>query len=110
MLFEATRDERYLAIARRRYGAVRHYFLDRRKQLYSVYVFDDGRRCTQVPQRFFASVNGNMIWNGVHLARLAGATAYRAQALATAHAVERYLNDGNGVFADLQAETIWRNH
>ncbi len=29
------------------------------------YVFDNGAHCAQLPHRFFASGNGNMIWNGV---------------------------------------------
>ena len=72
--------------------------------LYSVYVFDDGQRCTQVPHRFFASVNGDMIWSGFQLARITGETRYLNEALATARAVDRYLSDPAGVFADLQAE------
>lgn len=104
LLYEATHRRRYLTIARERYAAVRRYFLDARLPLYSVYVFDDGVHCRQAPRRFFASVNGNMIWNGLRLARATGDERYRAQALATAHAVVRDLSDGNGVFADLQAE------
>lgn len=104
LLFEATGEARYLAIARERYEAARRYFLDPRVALYSVYVFDDGAQCRQASHRYFASVNGNMIWNGLHLARLSGVDTYRTQALATARAVERYLSDANGVFADLQAE------
>jgi hypothetical protein len=104
LLFEATRQTRYLAIARERYEAVRRYFLDSEIPLYSVYVFDDGKQCRQASHRYFASVNGNMIWNGLHLARLSGVDSYRTQALATARAVERYLSDANGVFTDLQAE------
>jgi hypothetical protein len=104
LLFEATGERRYLTIARKRYRAVRRYFLDGRLPLYTVYVFDDGRSCRQAPGRYFASVNGNMIWNGLRLARLTGLSAYRTQALATARAVVRDLADPNGVFTDLQAE------
>jgi len=103
-LYDATHERAYLDVAVRRYAAIRHYFLASDVPLYSVYVFDDGRTCVQVPHRFFASVNGNMIWNGVRLAELTGDDAYRTQALATAHAVETVLADGDGVFADLQAE------
>jgi hypothetical protein len=104
LLFEQTRDRRYLAIARKRYAAVRHYFLDKHVPLYSVYVFDDGTHCRQMPHRYFASVNGNMIWIGLRLARVTGVETYRDQAIATAHAVATDLADPNGVFADLQAE------
>jgi hypothetical protein len=104
LLYRATHDRRYLKIARIRYHAARRYFLDARLPLYSVYVFDDGTHCRQEPHRFFASVNGNMIWNGLELARVTGDARYRTQAIATAKAVERYLSDPNGIFADLQAE------
>jgi hypothetical protein len=104
LLYRATRLPEYLAAARAHYGAVRAYFLDRDAQLYSVYVFDDGTSCHQLPHRFFASVNGNMIWNGVELFRDTGVRSYRDQAIATAKAVDRDLSDGRGIFADLQAE------
>jgi hypothetical protein len=104
LLYRETRRAAYLAAARRHYASVRRYFLDPRVPLYSVYVFDDGRRCTQLPHRFFASVNGDMIWSGLELSRLTGRKAYRAQAVATAKAVDRLLSDPRGVFADLQAE------
>ncbi len=103
LLFENTHDARYLKIARTRYRAIRRYFLDARS-LYSVYVFDDGRHCTQVPQRYFASVNGNMIWNGISLYYVTGERAYRDEAFATARAIARDLADPSGVFTDLQAE------
>ena len=104
LLYGATHQKNYLAIAKRRYGAIRHYYLDAALPLYSVYVFDDGHHCVQVPHRFFASVNGNMIWNGERLYHETGIANYRADALATAHGVDRYLSDGAGVFSDLQAE------
>ncbi len=104
LLYAATHDKNYLAVAIRRYGAIRRYFLDSELPLYSVYVFDDGRNCVQVPHRFFASVNGNMIWNGERLYRATRRAQYRTEALATAHAVDRYLSDSAGVFSDLQAE------
>jgi glycosyl hydrolase family 76 len=104
LLYRATRDSRYLESAIRTYASARTYFLDRRVPLYSVYVFDDGSRCTQVPHRFFASVNGDMIWSGYHLAAITGRRAYLDQAVATARAVDRHLSDPDGVFADLQAE------
>ena len=104
LLYAATHDRHYLAIAERRYASIRRYFLDPVLPLYSVYVFDDGRECVQVPHRFFASVNGNMIWNGERLYAVTGRAHYRAEALATAGAVDSDLSDGAGVFSDLQAE------
>ncbi|GAC1307590.1 MAG: hypothetical protein NVS2B3_02490 [Vulcanimicrobiaceae bacterium] len=104
LLYAATHERRYLTIARTRYAAVRRYFLDARVPLYSVYVFDDGSRCRQAPHRYFASVNGNMIWNGLALARATGDGRYRAHAYATARAVVRDLSDPSGIFTDLQAE------
>jgi hypothetical protein len=56
-----------------------------------------------VPGRFFASVNGNMIWNGMALAAATGNEQYLADAVQTAEAVSA-LSDDRGVFADLQAE------
>lgn len=61
LLHGETGEARYLADARLRYDAVRRHYLDPQVPLYSVYVFDDGARCTQVPHRFYASVNGLMI-------------------------------------------------
>jgi hypothetical protein len=104
LLYRATKSAAYLDSAVRRYAAVRKHFLDPNVRLYSVYVFDDGKRCTQVPHRFFASVNGDMIWSGYELSRVTHDTRYRTDALATADAVERRLADPSGVFADLQAE------
>lgn len=104
LLFRATGKRAYLASARRRYEAVRAYFLDPAVPLYTVYVFDDGVTCTQLPHRFFASVNGDMIWSGLELSRVTRDRRYLAEALATARAVDRHLADGRGVFADLQAE------
>jgi hypothetical protein len=104
LLYGVTRNRTYLAIARKRYAAVRRYFLDPHVALYSVYVFDDGIHCRQAPHRYFASVNGNMIWDGLRLARITGNARYRAQALATARAIVADLSDSNGIFTDLQAE------
>jgi hypothetical protein len=104
LLYRATKTPAYLDSAVRRYAAARAYFLDPALPLYSVYVFDDGKACTQVPHRFFASVNGDMIWNGFELSRAAHDARYLAEATATARAVDRYLSDPAGVFADLQAE------
>jgi hypothetical protein len=104
LLYQATGDSTYLTSAVRRYAAVRRWFLDPRVPLYSVYVFDDGTRCTQLPHRFFASVNGDMIWSGYELSALTGRRDYLAQALASAKAVASLLADPEGIFADLQAE------
>jgi hypothetical protein len=104
LLYTYTHDRGYLALAIRNYGVIRRYFLDPRVPLYSVYVFDDGTRCTQLPHRFFASVNGDMIWSGLSLAAFTGKPEYRTQAIATARAVDELLSDDAGVFADLQAE------
>ncbi|MBV8480665.1 MAG: hypothetical protein JOY72_10220, partial [Actinobacteria bacterium] len=100
----ATHDQSYLAKAEDGYAASRAYFLDPSAPLYTVYVFDDGATCTQVPHRFFASVNGDMIWSGYELYRDTGAQTYLRESIATARAVARDLNDPRGVFADLQAE------
>ncbi|MDE2573607.1 MAG: hypothetical protein KGM44_13920 [bacterium] len=104
LLYRATHERGYLETAVARYAAARTYFLDPRVPLYTAYVFDDGVRCRQLPRRLFASVNGDMIWNGIQLAHLTGQRRYAAQAIATARAVDRYLSDPRGIFADLQAE------
>lgn len=104
LLYEVTHDARYLDEAKARYAAVRAHFLEPAAPLYSVYVFDDGTSCRRLPHRFFASVNGDMIWNGLELSRLTGRHAYLDDALATARAVSSRLSDPAGVFADLQAE------
>lgn len=103
LLYEATHEQRYLASASRRYAAIRWYFMDPKVPLYSVYVFDNGKTCEQVPHRFFASVNGDMIWNGLHLYRATHHVTYLQQSLATARAVDEHLSDPRGIFADLQA-------
>lgn len=104
LLYEATRDRTYLRKATSQYAAVRRYFLDPDVPLYSVYVYDDGRRCKQLSHRFFASVNGDMMWSGLELAKITRSVRYRDDAVATAKAVDQYLSDARHVFADLQAE------
>ena len=104
LLYGFTKNVSYLNKARAEYAAVRHYFLDPNLPLYTVYVFDNGTSCSQAPGRFFASVNGNMIGNGLWLAQYTGDTTYSDDALATAQAVTNDLSDANGVFADMQAE------
>ena len=92
LLYRATHDQRYLDDARARYTADRTYFLDPQVPLYSVHLTDDGESCVQVPHRFFASVNGDMIWNGIELWRVTGQTHYYDEA------------DARGIFADVQGE------
>jgi hypothetical protein len=104
LLHHSTGVSSYLTRAAAKYAAVRDHFLDPTLPLYSVYVFDDGTRCAQVPQRFFGGVNGNMIWSGYHLWLATGDPSYHAHALATAGAVADSLGDAAGVYANLQAE------
>ena len=104
LLYRATGLAPYLEKARRKYAAVRRFFLDPNVPLYTAYVFDDGADCRQLPRRFFASVNGNMIEAGLGLYHATRDGSYRRQAIATAAAADTYLSDGRKVFADLQAE------
>ncbi|MGD0474812.1 MAG: hypothetical protein ABSB70_16580 [Candidatus Velthaea sp.] len=104
LLHHLTHVPAYLTKAKTKYAAVRRFFLDPGVPLYSVYVFDDGSACRQLPKRFFASVNGNMIWNGLALAAQTGSGAYFRDAIGTARAVARYLSDPSGVYANFQAE------
>lgn len=104
LLYEATNEQSYLTAAQTGYDVIRTYFLDPSVPLYTVWVFDDGTTCAQVPHRFFASVNGDMIWSGVELDRATGMRTYLDQAIATARAVASDLGDPRGILADLQAE------
>lgn len=104
LLYRYTQNVSYLNKARTEYAAVRQYFLDSHLALYSVYVFDNGTTCRQKTGRFFASVNGNMIYNGITLAGDTDDTSYLNDAITTGRAVATNLSDANGVFADLQAE------
>jgi Glycosyl hydrolase family 76 len=104
LLFQVTGKQQYLALAQAKYAAIRRYFLDPAIPLYTTYVLDNGSTCQQLPHRFFGSVNGLMISNGLLLSRLTGQPQYRQQAVETAGAVPRYLSDASGVYADLQAE------
>jgi phage protein U len=104
LLYQITHQRGYLTQAEQHYQAVRQYYLSPGTSLYSVYVFDNGASCTQVPAQYFGSVNGLMIWNGYTLAQLTGQRSYLAEATATAHDVAAHLGDGTGVYADLQAE------
>jgi hypothetical protein len=104
LLFKATGQRRYLDIAVKRYAAARSYFLDRFVPLYTAFVFDRGPACAQLPRRFYASVNGEMISDGVALFEATGNQHYLDQAIATARAVDARLSDADGVFADLLAD------
>lgn len=104
LLYEATGNVHYLGEATRRYATVRHFFLDAKLPLYSVYVFDDGHACRQLHHRFFASVNGIMILNGLMLNRFTHQQMYRRDAIETGHAIDDNLADDRNVFADLQAD------
>jgi hypothetical protein len=104
LLYRATHDAAYLRSAQSQYAAVRTYFLDPGVPLYTIHLIDDGKRCAQVPRRFFASVNGNMIWSGMALSELTGDREYSDDAIATAKAVAVDLSDDRGVFADLAGD------
>jgi len=104
LLHEITGSASYLAKAQSQYEQVRRYFLTGSDPLYTVYVFDNGRTCSALRGRYFASVNGNMIWAGAALAADTGRSGYLRQAIATARAVATRLNDAAGVYADLQAD------
>jgi len=104
LVYHFTNDKRYLNFAERRYAAVRKRYLDPHEALYTAYAIDDGKACRQVPHRFLASVNGNMIYDGFLLNEFGRGPLYRAQAIATAKAVERRLSDARGVYANLQDE------
>jgi uncharacterized protein YyaL (SSP411 family) len=87
LLYQITHHRGYLAQAEDQYQAVRRYFLSPDVPLYTVYLFDTGSSCQQVPAQYYGSVNGTMIWAGLDLAGLTGAAAYRTEAIATAKAV-----------------------
>ncbi|MDQ6825770.1 MAG: hypothetical protein M3Z14_01045, partial [Candidatus Eremiobacteraeota bacterium] len=104
LLYRYTREPQYLSTAIRQYASVRQYFFDPQVALYSVYVFDNGRTCMQLPHRFFSSVNGLMMEDGFMLAQVTHQTTYLRDAQTTASAVSRYLSDPSGIHEDLQAE------
>ncbi len=104
LLYELTGTSSYLDKAVAKYASVRRYFLDPQVPLYTVYVFDDGKTCTPLPHRFYGSVNGNMIWSGLTLASDTGQSSYADDAVATARAVNQYLADSAGTYADLQTD------
>jgi hypothetical protein len=104
LLWRATGARHYLTEARTKYVAVRRSFFQRHEGLYTVYVYDDGHSCHRLDGRYFASVNGNMIWAGLHLAAATGIKTYGREAVRTARAVSDDLSDASGVYADLQTE------
>lgn len=104
LLYRFTRNSYYLNAAKRHYQAVRAHFLEPKFSLYSVFVFDTGSTCKRVPQRFFASVNGEMISDGLALSRWTRDMTYRDQAFATAEAVDMELSDANCIFVDMEAD------
>lgn len=104
LLYRVDRDPRELATASAQYASARTYFLDAAASLYTVHVTDDGATCTPVTSRYFASVNGLMIWNGAELANDLHDDEYLSEAIETAHAVDTQLSDGVGVFADTAGE------
>jgi hypothetical protein len=104
LVYRATADAAYLRLAQERYDAARAAYLDPEVPLYTVHVVDDGSRCAAVAHRFFASVNGDMIWNGLALSGATGQPRYAGEARATAHAVDDLLGDDRGVFVDAAGE------
>ena len=104
LLYGATHDRSYLDQAIQRYAVDRTLFLDPNVPLYTVHLIDDGLQCRQVPHRFFASVNGDMIWNGVRLWQYTGQRHFYDEAPSTAQAVDLDLSDASGVFVDVQGE------
>jgi hypothetical protein len=104
LLYQITHRREYLSLAQQHYQSVRQYYLSPGTSLYTVYVFDNGTSCTQVPAQYYGSVNGLMIWNGYTLAQITGQRSYRTEAVATARDVAASLGDATGVYADLQAE------
>jgi hypothetical protein len=104
LVYAATQDRAYLNDALMRYGDDRTWFFDWDASLYTNHVADDGTQCRQVEDRFFASVNGNMIWNATQLWRYTGQRHFYDEAIATAQSVDRNLSDSRGVFVDLQGE------
>lgn len=105
LLYRFTGVREYLGIAAARYQGVRRSpFFIPSLSLYTVFVFDHSGRCRAEPQRLFASVNGEMISDGLLLYRFTGDKTYLEQALATAHAVDEKLNDASGIFVDFAGD------
>jgi len=105
LLYQRTNDAAYLDKAKAAYAANRQFYLDAGgSNLYSVYDYDISGACTQQQGRYFASVQGNMIYSGLALFKATGTANYLNDALATARAVDSTLSDPGGIFANLQAE------
>lgn len=104
LVYGLTHERAYLSDALTRYGDDRTWFYDRQAGLYTVHVIDDGEQCRQVQDRFFASINGDMIWNGLRLWRYTAQRHFFDEALTTAEAVDTNLSDSRRVFVDLQGE------
>jgi hypothetical protein len=104
LLYEETKEADFLTKAVTKYASVQQYFKDPSVPLYTVYVIDDGSTCTQIPRRFFGSVNGVMIESGLLLAAATGDASYKDDAVATAMAVDQDLSDPSGIYEDFQAE------
>src|SRR5262249_8796165 len=60
LLYQVTGQADYLTKAETAYAIAREYFLSGQVPLYTVYTFDNGKKCTLLPGRFYASVNGDM--------------------------------------------------
>lgn len=104
LVYGATHERKYLVDALMRYVDDRTWFFDREAGLYTVHTVDDGTQCRQTENRFFASVNGDMIWNGLRLWRYTNERHFFDEALATAQSVDANLADSRGIFVDLQGE------
>ncbi|HEX4622407.1 MAG TPA: hypothetical protein VH208_12660 [Myxococcaceae bacterium] len=104
LLFQRTGRPDLLLDAKTRYAAVRQHYLDPHLPLYTTYLFDDGKQCTPLPGRFFASVNGNMAWNGFALQEATGDPTFGVEALATLGQWDVQLSDNRGVYANLEAD------
>lgn len=104
LLYRDTGAFSYLNDAQQRYARDRAAFLSPRAPLYTVHLRDDGTTCAQVPGRYFASVNGAMVWNGIELASDTGDPRYGDEAIATARAASTDLSDASGVFDDIAGE------
>ena len=101
--FGGPNSKAFLDRAERRYLDARKYFFDPQAGLYTAYVVDDGKHCTQVPRRFLAGVNGNMIYTAYLLGTNRGQN-YRDQAIGVAKTAATKLSDARGVLANLEDE------
>jgi len=106
LLYQSTGAGSYLTKAETMYANVRATYLEHDSPLYTVYIFDDGSSCLRVRNQFFASVNGNMIWNGHELGLITGNATYNysADAAASARYLMARLDDPTGVFENERQE------